>query len=150
MKLQQVLKFVKLRMFSVAFIVFHHPENKEEMMLQEQTIKKITDVILPLVKLELFTAEEVDELQRVNEKTAPAISFETETPTEIPRLYTLQETAKILKVTVKSVYDFIKEGKLELIKLGGRTSRISGDDIHRLIQRSRIPYEKMEKLHDQS
>ena len=118
-------------------------------MLQEQTIKKITDVILPLVKLELFTAEEVDELRRVNENPAPAISAGMKPPERIPELYTLQETAKMLKVTVKSVYDFIKEGKLELIKLGGRTSRISGDDILRLIQSSRIPHEKTEKTQSQ-
>jgi excisionase family DNA binding protein len=119
-------------------------------MLQEQTIKKITDVILPLVKLEIFTPQEVEDLQRVNDMPASAMSADAKAPEKIPELYTLQETAKILKMTVKSVYDFIKEGKLGLIKLGGRTSRISGDDILRLIQSSRIPHEKTEKTQDQS
>ena len=40
-------------------------------MLQEETIKKITEVMQPLVKLNIFTQEEVDALQRVNEPTIP-------------------------------------------------------------------------------
>ena len=40
---------------------------KGDAMLREQTIKKITDVILPLVKLNIFSQEEVEALQKVNE-----------------------------------------------------------------------------------
>lgn len=118
-------------------------------MLQEQTIKKITEIILPLVKLEIFTQEEVEALQRINEAPLAAMPLELKQPEKIPELFTLQETAKMLKVTVKAVYNFIKGGKLELIKLGGRTSRISGDDILRLIQSSRVPHEKFEKTQSQ-
>lgn len=114
-------------------------------MLQEQTIKKITDAIPPLVKLELFTQQEVEELQRVNENPAPAISAGIKPPERDSRTVYAAGNRYMLKVTVKAVYDFIKEGKLELIKLGGRTSRISGDDILRLIQSSRISHKKSEK-----
>ena len=45
-------------------------------MLQEETIKKITEVMQPLVKLNIFTQEEIDALQRVNE---PAITMQKKT-----------------------------------------------------------------------
>ena len=55
-------------------------------MLQEETIKKITEVMQPLVKLNIFTQEEVDALQRVNEPTIPLQSKTNELPEKIPEL----------------------------------------------------------------
>ena len=101
---------------------------KGDAMLREQTIKKITDVILPLVKLNIFSQEEVEALQKINEPINHSASREEPFPEKIPELFTLAETAQILKLT----------GKLDLIKLGGRTSRISGDDLRKLLRQSRI------------
>ena len=111
---------------------------KGDAMLREQTIKKITDVILPLVKLNIFSQEEVEALQKINEPINHSASREEPFPEKIPELFTLAETAQILKLTVKGVYDLVKAGKLDLIKLGGRTSRISGDDLRKLLRQSRI------------
>ena len=107
-------------------------------MLQEETIKKITEVMQPLVKLNIFTQEEVDALQRVNEPTIPLQSKTNELPEKIPELFTLSETAKMLRITVKGVFDLINAGKLDLIKLGVRTSRISGDNIRELLYNGRV------------
>lgn len=107
-------------------------------MLQEETIKKITAVMQSLVKLNIFTQEEVDALQRVNESAIPMPCRENELPEKIPELFTLAETAKILRITLKGVYDLIKARKLEIIKLGKRTSRISADNIRELLCNGRI------------
>ena len=80
-------------------------------MLQEETIKKITEVMQPLVKLNIFTQEEIDALQRVNEPAITMQKKKDETPEKIPELYTLAETAKMLKITIKGVYDLVKSGK---------------------------------------
>lgn len=106
-------------------------------MLQEETIKKITEVMQPLVKLNIFTQEEIDALQRVNEPAITMQKKKDETPEKIPELYTLAETAKMLKITIKGVYDLVKSGKLEIIKLGTRTSRISADNILEMLYKSR-------------
>ena len=47
-------------------------------MLQEQTVKKITDVILPLVKLNLFTMEEVEALRRINDHSTLSLQAQVE------------------------------------------------------------------------
>ena len=106
-------------------------------MLQEEKIKKITEVMQPLVKLNIFTQEEIDALQRVNEPAITMQKKKDETPKKIPELYTLAETAKMLKITIKGVYDLVKSGKLEIIKLGTRTSRISADNILEMLYKSR-------------
>ena len=53
-------------------------------MLQEETIKKITEVMQPLVKLNIFTQEEIDALQRVNEPAITMQKKKDETPEKIP------------------------------------------------------------------
>ena len=52
-------------------------------MLQEETIKKITEVMQPLVKLNIFTQEEIDALQRVNEPAITMQKKKDETPEKI-------------------------------------------------------------------
>ncbi|MBT3690153.1 helix-turn-helix domain-containing protein [bacterium] len=47
------------------------------------------------------------------------------------KLYTLQEVAKILKVSEKSVYRYIKSGKLKATKIG--QWRIKEEDLNKLI-----------------
>ena len=50
---------------------------------------------------------------------------------ECAKLYTLQEVAKILKVSEKSVYRYIKSGKLKATKIG--QWRIKEEDLNKLI-----------------
>jgi len=47
------------------------------------------------------------------------------------KLYTIQEVADILKVSKKSVYRYIKSGKLEATKIG--QWRIKEEDLNKLI-----------------
>lgn len=48
------------------------------------------------------------------------------------KLYTLQETAEILKVTTRSIHRFIRDGRLEAKKIG--RWRISQAAIERFLQ----------------
>jgi len=50
--------------------------------------------------------------------------------TEIGRVYTTQEVAELLKVTVRTVQDWIKRGKLPATRYG-RVLRIRADDLAR-------------------
>ena len=48
-------------------------------------------------------------------------------------VYTVEETAELLKVDINTVYKWIKERKLSAIKLGGTTWRIKERDLHYFI-----------------
>ena len=48
------------------------------------------------------------------------------------KLYTTQEVAAILKVHQRTVFRYIKSGKLKAVKIG--TWRIKEEDLNRLIQ----------------
>ena len=48
--------------------------------------------------------------------------------TEIGRVYTTQEVAELLKVTPRTVQDWIKSGKLPAMRYG-RVLRIRADDL---------------------
>lgn len=65
------------------------------------------------------------------------INKEQREPLEVPDLISLQEAAKILKITVKTVYEHINRGNLELVKVGHRTSRITTKSLQDFIQRRR-------------
>ncbi|MGG1879444.1 helix-turn-helix domain-containing protein [Paenibacillus cisolokensis] len=49
------------------------------------------------------------------------------------KVYTVEETAELLKVDINTVYKWIKEKKLSAIKLGGTTWRIKERDLHYFI-----------------
>jgi len=98
-------------------------------MLKEETVKTLVKFAAPLVECGVISDEELNYLNNINQQIRPAV--------EIPALLTLQETAKILKVTVKSVYDHINKGELELVKLGHRTSRITVQSLNDFIQAGR-------------
>jgi excisionase family DNA binding protein len=53
--------------------------------------------------------------------------------TEIGRVYTTQEVAELLKVTVRTVQDWIKSGKLPAMRYG-RVLRIRAEDLARFGQ----------------
>lgn len=48
-------------------------------------------------------------------------------------VFTVEETAELLKVDIRTVYNWIREGKLFAIKLGGTTWRIKERDLHYFI-----------------
>lgn len=46
--------------------------------------------------------------------------------------YTVEEVAEILKLYKKTVYGYIKSGKIKAVKIG-RRYRITEDELHRLL-----------------
>jgi len=58
--------------------------------------------------------------------------------TEIGRVYTTQEVAQLLKVTVRTVQDWIKTGKLPATRYG-RVLRIRADDLAKFGKAARRP-----------
>lgn len=49
------------------------------------------------------------------------------------KVYTIKDTAEILQVTTRSVYSYIKSGKLHAVKLG-KEWRITQQDIEDLLK----------------
>ena len=52
--------------------------------------------------------------------------------------YTIEEVAEKLKVTRQAIHNWIKEGRIESIKIG-RARRIPAASIERLLEQSRQP-----------
>lgn len=59
--------------------------------------------------------------------------METKDLPETMKLYTLQEAAEILKVTSRSIHRYMRDGRLESRKVGGRW-RITQGAIESFIQ----------------
>lgn len=53
-------------------------------------------------------------------------------------LYTLAETARELGVSRDTVRKAIREGELEVIKLGPRIHRVAEDDLRAFLERRRV------------
>lgn len=49
------------------------------------------------------------------------------------KVYTIKDTAEILQVTTRSIYSYIKSGKLHAVKLG-KEWRITQQDIEELLK----------------
>ena len=49
------------------------------------------------------------------------------------KVYTIKDTAEILQVTTRSIYSYIKSGKLHAVKLG-KEWRITQKDIEELLK----------------
>jgi len=49
------------------------------------------------------------------------------------KIYTIKETADLLQVTTRSIYSYIKEGKLHAVKIG-REWRVTQKDIEKLLE----------------
>lgn len=60
-------------------------------------------------------------------------------------LLTIKEAVSILKVSKRTLYNWIKAGKLPYIKLSNRTLRFKETDIMRLIVENTIVYEPNEQ-----
>lgn len=62
------------------------------------------------------------------------------------RLLTIREVCGILKVSKKTLYRYLKEGKLPCIKLSNRALRFKETDIMRIISENTILYEPDERV----
>jgi predicted site-specific integrase-resolvase len=52
-------------------------------------------------------------------------------------LYSINATADALQTSRPAIYDFVRKGKLELVKLGPKKSRITADSIVKLLDELR-------------
>lgn len=52
---------------------------------------------------------------------------------EQPKVYTLDEAAEILKLTKRTLYNYIKAGSLKAVKMG-KFWRVADDDLQRFIR----------------
>ena len=76
-------------------------------MLSEKTVATLVRFAGPLVESGMISADELETLRNINRIQAP--------PIEIPDLISLQETAQILKITVKSLHAFISGGRKSIL-----------------------------------
>lgn len=51
-----------------------------------------------------------------------------------PRLYTVSEAAKILRLSPFTVYKWISQGKIRVVKLGAKSYRIKIKEIDELLE----------------
>lgn len=49
-----------------------------------------------------------------------------------PKVYDLMEVAEILHVTRRTMYDYLKKGKIEAVKIGGRW-KVTEDQLNALL-----------------
>ena len=98
-------------------------------MLSERTVETLVRFAMPLAESGMISRSDLEYLKNINK--------EQREPLEVPDLISLQEAAKILKITVKTVYEHINRGNLELVKVGHRTSRITTKSLQDFIQRRR-------------
>ncbi len=98
-------------------------------MLSERTVETLVRFATPLAESGMISQNDLEYLKNINKVHKE--------PLELPDLLSLQETAKTLKVTVKTVYEYINRGELELVKVGHRTSRITTKSLQDFIQRRR-------------
>ncbi len=54
------------------------------------------------------------------------------------RFYTPEELAAMLKVTRQAIYNWIQQGRMEAVRIG-RTVRIPGEEVERLLREGRSP-----------
>lgn len=52
--------------------------------------------------------------------------------------YTPDELAALLKVTRQAIYNWIQQGRIEAVRIG-RTVRIPGEEVERLLREGRSP-----------
>lgn len=53
------------------------------------------------------------------------------------KFYKVKDVAKILSVNPKTIYDYIKKGKLKSVKLGGGIRRIEDTELEKFIDKYR-------------
>ena len=72
-------------------------------------------------------------------RTKPAVRYQTKTNNN---LLTPEQVAGILQVHVLTIYSYIRQGKLDAIRLG-RSYRITPEDLTHFIESNRIKNNKL-------
>ena len=62
-----------------------------------------------------------------------------------PQFYEVEETAKILRVSRKTVYDWMREGRLGYVQAGPRKRLIPREALTQMINRLGVGLEKSEE-----
>jgi excisionase family DNA binding protein len=58
-------------------------------------------------------------------------------PTMMPELWRVYRVAKVLDVSKKRIYQMVHEGKLDAVRLGPRSMRVTRESIDRFISEGR-------------
>jgi len=87
------------------------------MILTPEEIKVVKDFLAPAVKNGLIDAKRLNELLQLASGGASR-------PEAMEKLYTVREAAELLSCHPKSVFRYIREGRLTAIKLGPKATRI--------------------------
>lgn len=62
------------------------------------------------------------------------------------QLLTIDEACRLLKISRKTLYNWMKRGKIPIVKLSNRAIRVKETDIMSLITERTIIYEPTEKV----
>lgn len=92
------------------------------MVLTPEEIKVVKSFLAPAIQNGLLDGKKVNALLKL-------ASESTDQPDAAEKLYTIREAAEILRVHPKSVWRFIREGRLECIHLGKKSARIPASSL---------------------
>lgn len=98
------------------------------MILTTEEIKVIKDFLAPAVKNGLLDAKRLAELLELASAGMPAGAAGT------GKLYTVTEAAELLGCHPKSIYRYLREGRLHKVQLGKRAIRIAQQEIEQLLK----------------
>jgi excisionase family DNA binding protein len=76
---------------------------------------------------------------RVESSPFPPEALDDPEPRPTPPLLTIEETARRLRTSEKTIRRRIKEGVIRKAPIGGRLVRISSDEVDRLTAAERLP-----------
>lgn len=88
------------------------------MILTPEEIKVVKDFLAPAVKNGLIDAKRLKELLQL-------ASGGESRPEAMEKLYTVREAADLIGCHPKTIFRFIREGRLTAVKIGPKSTRIS-------------------------
>lgn len=98
------------------------------MILTPEEIKVLKDFLAPAVKNGLIDAKRLNELLQLASGGASR-------PETMEKLYTVREAAELLGCHPKSIFRYIREGRLTAIKLGSKSTRIARVELDNFIKK---------------
>ncbi len=104
---------------------------KVKSQINSAIIQAAVSMLQPFVT-ELTPTKLIDALQSYSDDGNS--NAETTAKEAIPKLYTIAEVMKILKVSKPTIYRMFKDGRLNKIKVSENTTRISSTDLENLLQ----------------
>jgi len=105
-------------------------------------------IALGVCVLEVATVPVVHEIASVHVPDYLAIlAMAAVVPAVTPALYTINEAAKLLACTRRSIYELLSQGRLDAVKLLGGT-RITAASLHALL--ASVPKAKFDRLPPQA